>query len=70
MSFLGGYAMHLRILEYLHGFLVDEEAATAVEYAIMIVLITTVIIGTVAFLGGETEQAFNNFVVEFESAKS
>ena len=37
----------------------DEEGATAVEYAVMIVLIIVVCLGVITLLGGEIEQAFN-----------
>jgi len=36
----------------------DQEAATAVEYAIMIVLIAVVIIVAVVFVGRETQSNF------------
>jgi len=46
-------------------FLRDEEAATAVEYAIMVVLIILVAIVAVGVLGQRTEQTFNKFVTTF-----
>lgn len=57
--------MNLSALNQLHCFLRDEEAATAVEYAIMIVLIALVIIVSVGFLGQKTEQSFNKFASSF-----
>lgn len=41
-------------------FLLDEEAAAATEYAIMISLILMVIISTVVTLGSKTNSAFTN----------
>ena len=40
-------------------FLKDEDGATAVEYGLMVALIAGVIIGTVYFLGQETNDKFN-----------
>ncbi|GGO87293.1 hypothetical protein GCM10011584_11550 [Nocardioides phosphati] len=36
----------------------DERGATAVEYALMVALIATVILGTVAAIGGGTHGLF------------
>jgi pilus assembly protein Flp/PilA len=36
----------------------QEEAATAVEYAIMVALIAMAIVGSVLLVGGSTEQLF------------
>lgn len=41
---------------------ISEEAATAVEYAIMASLIAAVIAGTVALLGGEVVGLFQSFL--------
>ena len=41
-------------------FIQDEEGATAVEYAVMIVLIIVVCLATVTLLGGSIEEAFNS----------
>ena len=46
-------------------FFLDEEGATAVEYAIMVVLIILVCIATIAILGGRVDQAFNTFITEY-----
>ena len=48
----------------------EEEGATAVEYAVMIVLIIVVCIATITILGGRVEQAFNKFVTEYNEATS
>jgi Flp pilus assembly pilin Flp len=61
--------MHLRTLKNFCDFRSDEEAATAVEYAVMLVLIAAVIIAAVGYLGEETDQSFNNFVVTLDSMK-
>jgi len=45
----------------------DERAATATEYAIMLVLIILVSLVTIYFLGQQVEQAFNRFVTLFNS---
>jgi len=42
-------------------FLYEEEGATAVEYAILLVLIITVVIVTVGVLGEKTTNSFNKF---------
>lgn len=52
------------------SFFADEGGATAVEYAIMIVLIILVCIATIAILGGKVDQAFNKFVTEYDKATS
>jgi Flp pilus assembly pilin Flp len=49
----------------LRRLLADEHAATATEYAIMLVLILLVVLATVYFLGQQVEQAFNRFVNQF-----
>ncbi|WP_157605055.1 Flp family type IVb pilin [Schlesneria paludicola] len=41
-------------------FLLDEEAASATEYAIMLSLLLMVIVSTVATLGTKANNAFNN----------
>lgn len=41
-------------------FLLDEEAATATEYAIMLSLLLMVIVSTVATLGTKANSTFNN----------
>jgi pilus assembly protein Flp/PilA len=38
----------------------DEEAPTAVEYAIMVVLVSIAIIGGATLMGTNTNQTFNN----------
>jgi pilus assembly protein Flp/PilA len=44
----------------------DEEGATAVEYAIMIVLIILVCIATIAVLGSKVDETFDKFVTEYD----
>ena len=46
-------------------FLKEEHGATAVEYAIMLVLIVAVIIVTVGVLGNKTANSFNEFNNKF-----
>ena len=47
------------IKNFFKRFIQEEEGATAVEYAVMIVLIIVVCLATITLLGGEVEQAFN-----------
>lgn len=44
----------------LKRFLLDEEAAAATEYAIMISLLLMVIVSTVVTLGSKANSTFNN----------
>ncbi len=46
-------------MKHLISFLMDEEGATAVEYALMVALIAVVIIAAVQFLGEETSKKFS-----------
>ena len=54
----------------LKRFAADEEAATAVEYSIMVVLIILVCVATIAILGGRVDQAFNTFITEYNKLVS
>ena len=47
------------IKNFFKRFIQEEEGATAVEYAVMIVLIIVVCLGVITFLGGEVKEAFN-----------
>jgi len=49
----------MTIQKFFKRFIQEEEGATAVEYAVMIVLIIVVCLATVAFLGKEVEKGFN-----------
>ena len=53
------------ILKKTYDFLKEEHAATAVEYAIMLILIVAVIIVTVGVLGNKTANSFNEFNNKF-----
>jgi pilus assembly protein Flp/PilA len=44
----------------LKQFVMEEDAAAATEYAIMIALLMMVVISTVMTLGSKTNSAFNN----------
>ncbi len=44
----------------LKNFLIDEEAAAATEYAIMLSLLLMVIVSVVTTLGTKTKSTFNN----------
>ena len=48
------------MLMRLKAFMIDEEAAAATEYAIMLSLLLLVIVGAVATLGAKTKSTFNN----------
>jgi pilus assembly protein Flp/PilA len=48
------------MLQALISLIRDEEAATMVEYGIMVALIAAVSIGIVAALGQQVSTAFNN----------
>ena len=47
------------IKNFFKRFIQEEEGATAVEYAVMIVLIIVVCLGVITLLGGEVKNAFN-----------
>ncbi len=49
----------MKIQKWFKKFIQEEEGATAVEYAVMIVLIIVVCLATITFLGSEVEDAFN-----------
>jgi Flp pilus assembly pilin Flp len=53
--------MYSKIQEKLYTFLHDEQAATAIEYSIMLVLIVLVVLATVAILGHKTANSYNEF---------
>lgn len=46
----------------------DEEGATATEYAVMLVLIIVVALGTIIFLGQKVENGFNQVAEALNSA--
>jgi pilus assembly protein Flp/PilA len=47
------------IKNFFKRFIQEEEGATAVEYAVMIVLIIVVCLGVITLLGGEVRDAFS-----------
>jgi pilus assembly protein Flp/PilA len=49
----------MRIKNFFKRFIREEEGATAVEYAVMIVLIIVVCLGVVTLLGTEVRNAFS-----------
>ncbi|MBE0576193.1 MAG: Flp family type IVb pilin [Desulfuromonadales bacterium] len=49
----------MAIKKFLKKFIQEEEGATAVEYAVMIVLIIVVCLATITLLGTRVENAFN-----------
>ena len=53
---------------FIKRFIKDEEGATAVEYAVMIVLIIVVCLGVITFLGQEVQQGFGNVANAINSA--
>jgi pilus assembly protein Flp/PilA len=46
-------------MERLLKFLKDDSGASAVEYALLVALITAVIVGAVTLLGGNLKTTFN-----------
>ena len=56
------------IKNFLKRFIQEEEGATAVEYAVMIVLIVVVCIATVQLLGKEVEIGFNKVYKTLDGA--
>jgi Flp pilus assembly pilin Flp len=61
-------AMHLKYLERVVSFARDEEAATAVEYAVMLAFITAVVIVAVGALGIKTTGLFSDFNSDFNNS--
>ena len=59
--------MFENILKKTYDFLKEEQGATAVEYAIMLVLIVAVIIVSVGVLGEKTAGSFNEFNNKFSA---
>lgn len=59
--------MNNKYLATLRRFCDDEDGATAVEYAMILVLIIMVCIVTVAYLGRTTEGSFNRFLTSYDS---
>ena len=49
----------MAIKNFFKRFLREEKGATAVEYAVMIVLIIVVCLGVITLLGEEVRDAFN-----------
>ena len=50
---------NMGVKSFFKKFIHDEEGATAVEYAVMIVLIIVVCLSVITLLGGEIKDAFN-----------
>lgn len=50
---------NMGIINFFKNFLKEEEGATAVEYAVMLVLIIVVAIVVIQVLGTKVENAFN-----------
>jgi pilus assembly protein Flp/PilA len=59
----------LGIKKLLTRFIQDEEGATAVEYAVMIVLIIVVCLTVVGFLGQEVKNAFTTVQASMAAAQ-
>ena len=49
-----------RYAKRVHRFLVSEEGPTAVEYAVMLVLVVLVCLGAIEVLGTNTNQVFTD----------
>ena len=60
----------MKIQKFFKRFIQEEEGATAVEYAVMIVLIIVVCLGVVTLLGTEVKNAFNTVQSSMSKANS
>ena len=49
----------MEIKNFFKRFIQEEEGATAVEYAVMIVLIIVVCLATIKLLGGKVNESFS-----------
>ena len=49
----------MRVKQWINNFLHEEEGATVVEYAVMLVLIILVAIATITAVGNKVEEGFN-----------
>ena len=49
----------MKLTQWIVNFLKDEEGATVVEYAVMLVLIVLVAIATIIVVGEKVENGFN-----------
>ena len=58
------------IKNFFKRFIQEEEGATAVEYAVMIVLIIVVCLTVVGFLGDEVKNAFETVQLSMNDAAS
>ena len=56
------------IKNFFKRFIQEEEGATAVEYAVMIVLIIVVCLTVIGLLGGEVKDAFNTVANSLNNA--
>ena len=56
------------IKNFFKRFIQEEEGATAVEYAVMIVLIIVVCLGVITLLGGEVKDAFSTVAESLNQA--
>ncbi|WP_424984155.1 Flp family type IVb pilin [Maritalea sp. S77] len=52
----------------LKAFIADESGATAIEYALIAALISTVIVGVVTTMSGQMSDMFNYISTSFTSA--
>ena len=58
------------IKNFFKRFIQEEEGATAVEYAVMIVLIIVVCLAVITTLGGEVNKAFSKVAETLTGANS
>jgi len=54
--------MFVKLMEWLQSLKADEEGQTLVEYALILALIVIVVIVTLALVGPEVEEVFNNIL--------
>jgi pilus assembly protein Flp/PilA len=50
------------------GFMLDEEGATATEYAVMLALIILIALGAIIFLGEQVRDGFSTVATAINSA--
>jgi pilus assembly protein Flp/PilA len=50
------------------SFMLDEEGATATEYAVMLALIILIALGAIIFLGQQVEIGFNSVATAIDNA--
>ncbi len=55
-------------MKFLRSFLKDENAATAIEYAVLVALLIVVMMSTIALVGGENAKTWSHNSDKISSA--